>query len=353
MSQTIKLKRSSVAGRVPTTLDLELGEVAINTYDGKMYLKQNQGGTESVVEVTGGGSSSSSPTVYTVSGTSVNISPNNGQIQTWDLTADSSWDFGTWGNGESVRLLVNPGSNSLQNPGVFGPPSNPFGSDFASITSSYNIPSSYGGKTVFIIIFEDFWGVPQIVSTGWTQLGENIQGQRLDGAVYYKQIEEGGETVQFQRSGYTFIGLVIERDPNVLQPFTYEVDNGFGIPNPPSLEMTAGNYSLIFGVLYGDDYNLTPPTGYTLINKIGYPGDNTLTVAYKEILTTGLEDPGSFSASSSEQWVAGIMEVPARVFSETIKWKNGRAPNLTSEEFTELKITKIGTNYYGEHINYS
>jgi len=51
MAQTIKLKRSSVAGRAPTVNDLELGEVAINTYDGKMYIKKDVSGTESIVEI--------------------------------------------------------------------------------------------------------------------------------------------------------------------------------------------------------------------------------------------------------------------------------------------------------------
>ena len=44
MAQTIKLKRSSVAGRVPTTSDLELGEIAINTADGKLFYKDRAGG---------------------------------------------------------------------------------------------------------------------------------------------------------------------------------------------------------------------------------------------------------------------------------------------------------------------
>jgi len=52
MAQTIKLKRSGTSGAIPTTSQLELGEVAINTYDGKMYIKKNVGGTESIVEVT-------------------------------------------------------------------------------------------------------------------------------------------------------------------------------------------------------------------------------------------------------------------------------------------------------------
>jgi len=51
MAQTIKLKRSATSGAIPSTSSLELGEVAINTYDGKMYIKKNVSGTETVVEV--------------------------------------------------------------------------------------------------------------------------------------------------------------------------------------------------------------------------------------------------------------------------------------------------------------
>ena len=42
MSTTIKLRRSAIHGRVPTTSQLDLGEMAINTYDGKIYLKRFQ-----------------------------------------------------------------------------------------------------------------------------------------------------------------------------------------------------------------------------------------------------------------------------------------------------------------------
>ena len=55
MAQTIKLRRSATAGATPTTSQLELGEVAINTYDGKMYIKKSVGGTESIVEISGSG----------------------------------------------------------------------------------------------------------------------------------------------------------------------------------------------------------------------------------------------------------------------------------------------------------
>jgi len=43
MAQTIKLKRSATSGKVPSTGNLALGEVAINTYDGRVFFKKNDG----------------------------------------------------------------------------------------------------------------------------------------------------------------------------------------------------------------------------------------------------------------------------------------------------------------------
>ena len=43
MSNRIKLKRSSTVSRVPQLADLTLGELAINTFDGKLFFKKNNG----------------------------------------------------------------------------------------------------------------------------------------------------------------------------------------------------------------------------------------------------------------------------------------------------------------------
>jgi len=43
MAQIIKLRRSSTAGKVPTTSDLNLGELAINTNDGRIFFEKNDG----------------------------------------------------------------------------------------------------------------------------------------------------------------------------------------------------------------------------------------------------------------------------------------------------------------------
>ncbi len=60
MATNIVLKRSSTSGAVPSTSDLALGEIAINTYDGKMYTKKTVSGSSSIVELTGNVALSSS-----------------------------------------------------------------------------------------------------------------------------------------------------------------------------------------------------------------------------------------------------------------------------------------------------
>jgi hypothetical protein len=51
MSNTVKLKRSAVASKVPATTDLALGELALNTYDGNLFFKKSVSGTDSIVSV--------------------------------------------------------------------------------------------------------------------------------------------------------------------------------------------------------------------------------------------------------------------------------------------------------------
>ena len=49
MPQTIKVKQTAVTGRTPTTAQLQLGELAVNTYDGRLFLKQNLNGVETML----------------------------------------------------------------------------------------------------------------------------------------------------------------------------------------------------------------------------------------------------------------------------------------------------------------
>ena len=47
---TIIIKNNSTSGVVPTTANLDLGEIGINTYDGKMYIKKDNG-VASIVQI--------------------------------------------------------------------------------------------------------------------------------------------------------------------------------------------------------------------------------------------------------------------------------------------------------------
>lgn len=52
MPNTLLVKRTTVAGRVPTTAQLAAGELAVNVTDGKLYLKKSTSGVESIIDVT-------------------------------------------------------------------------------------------------------------------------------------------------------------------------------------------------------------------------------------------------------------------------------------------------------------
>ncbi len=80
MSTIIKAKRSAVQGKVPLTGDLQLGEFAINTYDGKLFTKKNAGGVESIVEI--GGSSG----IFTTGSQSLTTTDSDQVVDSYLLT---------------------------------------------------------------------------------------------------------------------------------------------------------------------------------------------------------------------------------------------------------------------------
>jgi len=50
MAQIVKLRRTAVTGRIPTTSNLELGELAMNTYDGRIFFEKSSS-EESIQEI--------------------------------------------------------------------------------------------------------------------------------------------------------------------------------------------------------------------------------------------------------------------------------------------------------------
>ena len=79
MANTIILKRSATPGKVPTTTQLALGEIAINTYDGLIYIKKDDG-TPSIAQI--GGVTSVNGETGTITLSTDDIS-DSGQTNKW------------------------------------------------------------------------------------------------------------------------------------------------------------------------------------------------------------------------------------------------------------------------------
>jgi hypothetical protein len=99
MANQIILKRSSTPSKVPTTAQLALGELAINTYDGKIYVKKDNGAT-SVVEIGGV--------------TSVNTLTGDVVLSTSDVTEGSNQYFTT----SRARSALSAGTGISYNSGT-------------------------------------------------------------------------------------------------------------------------------------------------------------------------------------------------------------------------------------------
>lgn len=50
-NQYLKLRRSAVPGKVPTTSSLDFGEIALNTYDGLLFIKKSGSLGEQVISI--------------------------------------------------------------------------------------------------------------------------------------------------------------------------------------------------------------------------------------------------------------------------------------------------------------
>ena len=73
MAVNIKLKRSAVPGQAPTTAQLELGEIALNTHDGKAFFKQDNGTTQSIIELASTSGSSVASASYALYAENANL----------------------------------------------------------------------------------------------------------------------------------------------------------------------------------------------------------------------------------------------------------------------------------------
>jgi len=117
MSVAFKLKRSSISGRAPDTGSLDYGELAVNTFDGILYLKKNDGNGDTVIPIQQyteynfpiDNSGITNSTSNNLSGVLRDLDRSINQNKSFEIGADDS-SLRTVSPGESVSFL---GGNNI------------------------------------------------------------------------------------------------------------------------------------------------------------------------------------------------------------------------------------------------
>ena len=118
MSTVIKLKRSETGGSAPTTSDLEIGEVAVNTADQKIYMRSSTGIVVVADTATGSGSAGSSFTNIAVAGQSTVQADSSTDTLTLaaaglnSITTDATTDTITIGTPTAIPFVKADGTST-------------------------------------------------------------------------------------------------------------------------------------------------------------------------------------------------------------------------------------------------
>lgn len=126
MSTVIKLKRSETGGSAPTTSDLEIGEVAVNTADQKIYMRASTGIVVVADTATGSGSAGSAFTSIAVAGQSSVVADSSTDTLTLvgaglnSITTDATTDTITIGTATGIPFTRADGTSDTLEPQTAG-----------------------------------------------------------------------------------------------------------------------------------------------------------------------------------------------------------------------------------------
>ena len=105
MAVNIKLKRSNVAGTIPSPSSLDLGELALNTADGKAFMKKSDG---NVVEIGSSPSSSISASYANTAGFAITA----GSASYSNISTTSSYSLVAVSSSYALTASFTPGSGT-------------------------------------------------------------------------------------------------------------------------------------------------------------------------------------------------------------------------------------------------
>jgi len=122
MATIIKLKRSETASTVPTTSNLAVGEVAVNTADRKIYMRDS---SNAIVEIANAAGSNSFTTI-SVSGQSDIVADQQSDTLTLEgtglttVTTNAGSDTVTIGTSSGFSFVLRDGTSKTLDPSTSG-----------------------------------------------------------------------------------------------------------------------------------------------------------------------------------------------------------------------------------------
>ena len=178
MAIKIELKRSAVPGKVPSTSSLDLGEVAINTFDGKAYFKKNDG-TQKIVQLADVSGSIASASFATTASYALNSQ----NIDTGSIVSTSSFNAYTSSINSYTSSLNSTTSSFVRNSQT---------SSMSVASASFAATSSFASNfTVANTLTAQTLVVQTISSSIIYSSGSNIFGNSLNNT----QVFTGSVTV--------------------------------------------------------------------------------------------------------------------------------------------------------------
>jgi len=267
----IRVKRSAVGGKAPTTTDLDLGEIAINTHDGQMFIKRDRNGNETIVPM---GATDDTDRVYYVAttGDDTNTGKTVGEafatldqaISTISAERDSYLQANPGGVYRST-IYLKTGEYTISNPLQLPPFTTIVGDNLRSVsiyptTSTSDLFYVTNGCYITGVTFRGFTDpaaaisfdpnpsvTPSITASPYVQncscITSTGTGMRIDGSVAsgnrsmvadgFTQYNEGGIGVHLLNRGYA----------QLVSIFTIACDKGFLTQSGGQCSVTNSNCS--------------------------------------------------------------------------------------------------------------
>ncbi len=363
MANKIVLKKSSVAAKVPLAGDLDVGEIAINLADQKLYSK-NAGGTVILVGSGAGGAgdvsgpaSATDNALARFDGTTGKLIKNsavtlddNGNIlsanslgfDTTPGTLPTSAGTMSWDDGEGVPSVILKGGNTTLQVGaqeyarvyndsgatlnrgqvvyIFGAQGNRISVKLAKADVE---ATSFG--TIGLVAESIASGAEGFVIVSGALYKLNTTGLTAGSTVYLSPTTAGAITTTKPQAPQQLVVLGwVERVDNIVGSIYVKIDNGYELEELHDVQVTspASGNILIYDasttpIGVWKNANLTAGTGVSVTNGAG-----SITVANTGVLSlTGTADEVDVSASTGSI----TLSLPATINANT----TGNAANVT------------------------